>query len=174
MLPGDRQTSGTDRRHHPRWAPDRSRFAHSADLAGADWINAAGQHQLQQIQQRDNSHHLVVFTKGRLRSQNVSYYSEPSGEVHNKVPMLVLVNAFLTDAGYRVVEAKGGRQALEACRRLHGGIDLLLTDVIMPNMHGRELYEKLKAKRTELKAVFMSGYTDDVLDRIFSRFCVGK
>jgi CheY-like chemotaxis protein len=64
-------------------------------------------------------------------------------------------------AGYQVLAARDGVDALEISQNHAGPIDLLVTDMVMPNMGGRELYQNLTALRPEIKAVFMSGYTDD-------------
>ena len=65
---------------------------------------------------------------------------------------------------YTVIEAGNGREAIEAIEE-HGSenIDLLITDVIMPEMSGKELTERLFNKGTELKVLYISGYTDDVV-----------
>ncbi|MBW3535068.1 MAG: response regulator [Gemmatimonadetes bacterium] len=67
----------------------------------------------------------------------------------------------LRRAGYTVLEAVGGPEALAVARSREDHIDLLLTDVVMPVMSGRELSEALVRERPETKIVFMSGYTDD-------------
>jgi YesN/AraC family two-component response regulator len=64
-----------------------------------------------------------------------------------------------------VYEAEHGWHALEVFSRYGSEIQLLLTDVIMPKMSGRELAERLKAKAPALKVVYMSGYTDDIIAR---------
>jgi len=69
----------------------------------------------------------------------------------------------LTDHGYTVLEAENAEEALLLGRRFSGDIDLLLTDVVMPGMNGRELYELLQASRPDLQALFMSGYTENVV-----------
>jgi two-component system cell cycle sensor histidine kinase/response regulator CckA len=61
--------------------------------------------------------------------------------------------------GYKVMAAANGVEALELSSRFPGNIDLLLTDVAMPEMGGRVLAEKLSQARPEVKVVFMSGYT---------------
>ena len=61
--------------------------------------------------------------------------------------------------GYTVLEAKDGIEALNVSDRHSGGIDLLLTDVVMPGMDGRSLAHELTRRRPEVKVVFMSGYT---------------
>jgi CheY-like chemotaxis protein len=71
------------------------------------------------------------------------------------------VARLLSDLGYEVVPADGPEEAL----RLAAGrtVDLLVTDVVMPMMNGRQLAERLLADRPELKVLYMSGYTDDAV-----------
>jgi two-component system, cell cycle sensor histidine kinase and response regulator CckA len=76
-----------------------------------------------------------------------------------------LIGQVLSSHGYRVIEAGSGAEALEAIDRHQGHIDLLLTDVVMAGMSGRELSEKLVALLPELKVLYMSGYTDDAMLR---------
>ncbi len=69
----------------------------------------------------------------------------------------------LTDMGYDVLEAANGSEALAAAREHQGCIRLMLTDVIMPGMNGRELAGQMAEIRPEMKVVFMSGYTDRIM-----------
>jgi nitrogen-specific signal transduction histidine kinase len=69
----------------------------------------------------------------------------------------------LTGHGYRVLAASNGADAIEAVRGHKGGIDLLLTDVVMPVMRGKELAERVVALRPATRVVFMSGYAVPVL-----------
>ena len=69
----------------------------------------------------------------------------------------------LEDLGYRVLAAESADRCVELADGHPGTIDLLLTDVIMPGRNGRELYDLLKRGRPELKALFMSGYSGDVI-----------
>ena len=71
----------------------------------------------------------------------------------------------LQKAGYTILEGRNGPDAIEASDRHSGPIDLLLTDVVMPRMNGRSLYQKLAARRPEMKVLFVSGYTDSALFR---------
>ena len=75
----------------------------------------------------------------------------------------VLVERILRGQGYRVLTARGGADALMLCEEVDGEIDLLLTDVVMPYIDGRELYVALHAVRPGMKVLFMSGYTEDVI-----------
>jgi CheY-like chemotaxis protein len=71
----------------------------------------------------------------------------------------------LTARGYTVIEACDGRAALRAADGHAGPIDLVVTDVVMPEMSGRCLAQQLGVKRPGLRALFMSGYTDDEIVR---------
>jgi PAS domain S-box-containing protein len=67
--------------------------------------------------------------------------------------------------GYKVLEAENGVRALEVEARHKGPIHLLLTDVVMPLMGGRELAERLSTRRPETRVLFVSGFTDDTVVR---------
>jgi two-component system cell cycle sensor histidine kinase/response regulator CckA len=69
----------------------------------------------------------------------------------------------LDSYGYHVLDAAGGEEALELSRSHEGPIDLLLTDVIMPGMNGRDLADLLQPERPETRVLYMSGYTGDVI-----------
>lgn len=64
-------------------------------------------------------------------------------------------------SGYTVLEAENGRNALVVSSDCAGKIDLLMTDVVMPEMGGRELAEKMAANCPGIVVLFTSGYTDD-------------
>jgi CheY-like chemotaxis protein len=76
----------------------------------------------------------------------------------------LIANA-LRKAGYTVLEARRGEPALEIVRAHAGVIDLLLTDVVMPGMNGRELADLIKTIRPETRVLYMSGYSDDAMLR---------
>src|SRR5206468_3437877 len=87
--------------------------------------------------------------------------------VEDEAPVRAVTRQLLERNGYTVLEAPDGPAALAL---VDGGggdphVDLLLTDVIMPGMSGRELANQLKARRPELHVLFMSGYTDDAVVR---------
>jgi CheY-like chemotaxis protein len=71
-----------------------------------------------------------------------------------------LVCGVLRERGYTVLEARHGREALALSRKHRGPIDLLLTDVIMPNMSGLELARRLAGERPPTRVLYMSGYSD--------------
>jgi two-component system cell cycle sensor histidine kinase/response regulator CckA len=77
-----------------------------------------------------------------------------------------LVRQILIEHGHAVLTARHGRDALRLAERYERPIDLLVTDVVMPEMGGGELVERLTALRPDLKALYISGYTDnEVLGR---------
>src|ERR1035437_9263862 len=76
-----------------------------------------------------------------------------------------IVKIALESAGYRVIEARNGREALEAVRRHAGAIHLVVTDVVMPEMSGRELAERIVKVHPGVGILYMSGYMDDAVMR---------
>jgi DNA-binding NtrC family response regulator len=74
-----------------------------------------------------------------------------------------LVRQVLEMAGYTVIEAGAPTEALEAAERHDRPIHLLLTDVVMPELTGRQLAGRLAGRRPGLAVLYMSGYTDDAI-----------
>ncbi len=72
---------------------------------------------------------------------------------------------YLTENGYTVLVAKSGPEALNMAGDYKQPIDLLLTDVVMPQMSGPEISEKIKRQRPEIRVVFMSGYSNNLLSK---------
>jgi two-component system cell cycle sensor histidine kinase/response regulator CckA len=77
----------------------------------------------------------------------------------------LLTRKVLELAGYRVLVAAGGAEALVAAERHDGPIHLLLTDVVMPEMNGRELMHRLAQLRPDVRVLYMSGYADEAVAR---------
>jgi signal transduction histidine kinase len=71
----------------------------------------------------------------------------------------------LEEFGYTVITAANGEEGLRLCKEFDGPIDLLISDVVMPQMSGRQLAEHVSVLRPETKVLFMSGYTDDAIVR---------
>jgi hypothetical protein len=67
--------------------------------------------------------------------------------------------------GYTVLKASNGADALHLAERHQGPIHLVVTDVVMPRLSGRELADQLSVARPETRVLFMSGYTDDSVVR---------
>ena len=83
----------------------------------------------------------------------------------DEAQMRLLLRRCLASRGYTVLEASHGGEALEVVARHHGPIDLLVTDVVMPHMSGKELAQRLQADRPELRVLFISGYSDEAIER---------
>jgi len=74
-----------------------------------------------------------------------------------------VLRKFLENHGYTVLEAVNGEEALNVFSKENAGIDIIVTDMIMPKIHGNELYEKAKIMRPDIKVLFMSGYSIDII-----------
>lgn len=85
--------------------------------------------------------------------------------VEDESRLRALVMRILSAEGYTVLEAGSGEEALSVAASHAGPVDLLLTDVVMPGMNGRELAARLSATRPDTRVLFMSGYTDDAILR---------
>jgi len=85
--------------------------------------------------------------------------------VEDAAPIAELVKETLEEEGYEVHLATDGAEGLELCRSLDRPVDLILTDVIMPEMSGREMVEHIRKICPAAKVIFMSGYTNDVIVR---------
>jgi PAS domain S-box-containing protein len=83
--------------------------------------------------------------------------------VEDEQMVRILAKKVLEKQGYKVIEHAAAEPALINLEEHDDTIDLLLTDVIMPGINGKKLFEKLKEKRPNLKVLFMSGYTEDVI-----------
>jgi two-component system, cell cycle sensor histidine kinase and response regulator CckA len=85
--------------------------------------------------------------------------------VEDEAQVRDLVRVVLRNEGYTILEAADGHEALQIASQHLGPIDLLVTDVVMPRLSGRQLAEQLSLTRRPLKVLFMSGYTDDAVVR---------
>ena len=83
--------------------------------------------------------------------------------VEDEGPVLAIAARMLSALGYIVLTASAGEEALRLLSGYPAPVHLLLTDVVLPKMGGRELAELVRAMRPEIKVLFASGYTDDVI-----------
>lgn len=114
----------------------------------------------------------VYFPKGeeavRALPREPDAQSLPGGNetvlvVEDNPGVLEFTGGVLEQLGYHVLAASSGEEALTLAAHYEGEIGLLLSDVILPGMNGRQLAERLKAARPDLKILFCSGYTEDTI-----------
>jgi PAS domain S-box-containing protein len=100
---------------------------------------------------------------------SMGYETVPAGKgetvliVEDEEKVRQLAVRILERLGYAVLEAEDGVAALELCQERSKPIDLVLTDVIMPGMNGKEFVDQLRAWRDDFRVLFMSGYTGDII-----------
>jgi len=89
-----------------------------------------------------------------------------------------VITRMLEDAGFTVLPASGGEEALSISRRKDAPFDLLLTDIVMPEISGVELADRLERERPDMRILFMTGYAEEVVvnEGILGkrRECIGK
>jgi two-component system, cell cycle sensor histidine kinase and response regulator CckA len=84
------------------------------------------------------------------------------------MPVRELVRAILEGHGYKILQAESGSKAVELWPQIREQVDLLLTDIVMPDrINGRELAELLSKDQPSLKVMFTSGYSADVVGKDF-------
>ncbi len=84
--------------------------------------------------------------------------------VEDEEALRELAREFLEANGYKVIEAERGEKAIQLVEHSQTSIDLLLTDVVMPGIGGKQLAKRLLELRPGLHVLYMSGYTDDVIN----------
>ncbi len=115
-----------------------------------------------------HSNETTILTKDQPAEEAVRGGSETILVVEDETPVRELVCSFLAAHGYQILQAESGLKALEVWKQSKDRIDLLLTDLVMPDrVNGRELAEKLWAERPKLKVIFTSGYSADVVGKDF-------
>ncbi len=111
----------------------------------------------------------AVESPAEVAAAPQSVATEPGTEtilvVEDEANLRYLARQFLEKQGYRVIEAADGAVALQIAVAHEGIIHLLLTDVIMPGMNGRELAQRISEIRPNTKVLYMSGYTENVIGR---------
>lgn len=85
--------------------------------------------------------------------------------VEDEVAVRESTREFLTRRGYTVLEASNGEEALRVSREYCGPIELMISDVVMPQMSGPNLAERLAAERPQMKVLFVSGYAENTILR---------
>ncbi|MFL5443368.1 MAG: response regulator, partial [Myxococcales bacterium] len=83
--------------------------------------------------------------------------------VEDEDPLRALVRRILVNHGYSVIEACDGEDGLRRAGDHQGPIDLLLTDIVMPQMTGHDLAKRLGTTRPDLRVLFMTGYTEQAV-----------
>jgi len=97
----------------------------------------------------------------------VQYDRKPKGEmvllVDDEEALRDVTERIFTRSGYKVITAASGPEAIAAANEYDGDIHLLVTDVVMPNMLGKEVAERIRETRPEIQVLYMSGYAQPVL-----------
>ena len=114
-------------------------------------------------------------TRKEVKPEEATQASSPAAGGHETILVVEdeelvreFVASLLTESGYKILQAGNGVQALEVWRRHSTDIDLLLTDVVMPQkISGIELADKLRNEKPALKVIFTSGYSLELLDEHF-------
>jgi len=96
-----------------------------------------------------------------------AYRRDPAGEtvlvVEDEAALRVVTERIFTRNGYHVITAANGHEALDIAREHPGEVHLLVTDVVMPHMLGKEVAERMRAIKPEIEVLYMSGYAQPVL-----------
>jgi two-component system cell cycle sensor histidine kinase/response regulator CckA len=104
-----------------------------------------------------------VVQEGHPQAARLLQGSETILVVEDNELVRNLTREALKQYGYRVIEAPGGEQALKVIEEFQEKIDLLLTDVVMPGLNGRELADQILLSRPDIKVLYMSGYADNAI-----------
>jgi PAS domain S-box-containing protein len=101
--------------------------------------------------------------KEEVRKKELPGGSETIFVVEDNEEVRKLAKRILEKQGYKVLEASQGNEALQICEEHKGPIHMIVTDVVMPGMDGRELANCLKVHHPKMKVLYMSGYTDNAI-----------
>lgn len=102
---------------------------------------------------------IKTSTDQKLRGNETILVVDDEEEVRN------LVSEMLRFYGYNVLEAPNGANALQIFEKYNNSIQIVLTDIVMPQMNGMEMVEKIMMKFPDTRVIFMSGYTDNMVDQ---------
>jgi two-component system, cell cycle sensor histidine kinase and response regulator CckA len=106
-----------------------------------------------------------VKREARLVAASMPRGTETILLAEDEEPVRIMTQEFLESRGYLVLHAADGLEALGICEQYSDRIDLLITDIVMPRMGGRELAERVKRQHANVPVLYMSGYTDDLIVR---------
>jgi two-component system cell cycle sensor histidine kinase/response regulator CckA len=107
-----------------------------------------------------------VETRRTVRTErSASYEAATILLVEDEAALRGLMRRLLERSGYNVLEAEHGAHALLQCERHEGAIDLVVSDIVMPTMGGREMAQQLRVLRPNSRLLFVSGFTDDEVIR---------
>lgn len=104
-----------------------------------------------------------VETRDETTGNGITTGSETILIVEDYEEILYLAVEILEKYGYKVLKARNPDDAIMTSEQYKNDIQLLITDVVMPTMNGKDLEEKIKKQRPEIKTLFMSGYTADII-----------
>ena len=105
----------------------------------------------------------VEETESKSITKPLSQGKETILIVDDKTSIRRLIVETLKPLGYNCLQAASGKEAIDVLHEYKGEVNLLLTDVVMPYMNGKELAETIRKERPEIKIIFMSGYTENII-----------
>jgi CheY-like chemotaxis protein len=108
---------------------------------------------------------MTVIPDGRGQRRVATVGSETILLVEDENDLRSLLRHVLEGRGYKVLEACNGEDAVNLAKRHRGDIQLLLTDMIMPRMNGRDAAHLIRTSRPAIKVIYMTGYADDKILR---------
>jgi two-component system cell cycle sensor histidine kinase/response regulator CckA len=101
--------------------------------------------------------------QSRLNNKHNSLSARSILFVEDELVLRIMVAKMLAHLGYDVMTAMNAEKALEIFNRYGECFDILITDVIMPKMDGKKLYQALKKKKNDLRVIYISGYPEEIL-----------
>jgi signal transduction histidine kinase/ActR/RegA family two-component response regulator len=101
--------------------------------------------------------------ESHVQPVDVTHGSESVLLVEDDAQVRTLARSILVRCGYKVLTAASGEEAVRICQQTADKFELMLTDVVMPGLSGREVAERVATCRPEMKVLYMSGYTDDAI-----------
>jgi CheY-like chemotaxis protein len=111
---------------------------------------------------------LVPYQAERARTPVVHQPAGGSETVliaEDNEPVRILVRNILTEYGYSILESADGQEAVEKYMGTDNHVDLLLLDVVLPKIDGKSVYEEIRKAKPDIKVLFMSGYTTDIVQK---------